>query len=161
MHGAGCGEGEAATIARRLVDSNLVGHDSHGVLRVPRYLEWIKDGTLRPNTAPTLVFDSETIAIVDGNRSFGQVTGEFATKLGIAKASTKGIAMIGCAIAGTSGASAIGRTWRRRRARFRCTFSIRRARSAWRPSVAATAGSRPIRSRSACPSPTPIRSCST
>ncbi len=95
MHGAGCGEGEAATIARRLVDSNLVGHDSHGVLRVPRYLDWIKDGTLRPNTAPTLVFDSETIAIVDGNRSFGQVTGEFATKLGIAKARTKGIAMIG------------------------------------------------------------------
>ena len=95
MHGAGCGEGEAATIARRLVDSNLVGHDSHGVLRVATYLGWIKDGTLRPNTAPTLVFDSETIAIVDGNRSFGQVTGEFATKLGIAKASTKGIAMIG------------------------------------------------------------------
>src|SRR6185295_18538678 len=89
MRGGGCGEGEAATIARRLVDSNLVGHDSHGVLRVPRYLDWIKDGTLRPNTAPTLVFDSETIAIVDGNRSFGQVTGEFATKLGIAKASTK------------------------------------------------------------------------
>ena len=90
MHGAGCGEGEAATIARRLVDSNLVGHDSHGVLRVPRYLDWIKDGTLRPNTAPTLVFDSDTIAIVDGNRGFGQVTGEFATKLGIAKARDEG-----------------------------------------------------------------------
>ena len=53
MHGAGCGEGEAATIAQRLVDSNLVGHDSHGVLRVSLYLDWIKDGTLRPNTAPT------------------------------------------------------------------------------------------------------------
>jgi hydroxycarboxylate dehydrogenase B len=95
MGAAGCGEGEAATIARRLVDSNLVGHDSHGVLRVPKYLDWIKDGTLRPNTAPTLVFDSDTIAIVDGNRGFGQVTGEFATRLGIAKAREKGIAMIG------------------------------------------------------------------
>ena len=95
MQGAGCGEGEAATVARRLVDSNLVGHDSHGVLRVPRYLDWIKDGTLRPNTAPTLVFDSDTIAIVDGNRGFGQVTGEFAAKLGIAKARAKGIAMVG------------------------------------------------------------------
>jgi uncharacterized oxidoreductase len=95
MHAAGCGEGEAATIARRLVDSNLVGHDSHGVLRVARYVDWIKDGTLRPNASPTLVFDSDTIAIVDGNRSFGQVTGEFATKLGIAKARAKGIAMVG------------------------------------------------------------------
>ena len=90
MHGAGCGDGEAATIARRLVDSNLVGHDSHGVLRVATYLDWIKDGTLRPNTAPTLVFDSDTIAIIDGNRGFGQVTGEFAAKLGIAQGEREG-----------------------------------------------------------------------
>ena len=55
-----------------------------------------------------------------------------------------------CAIAGTSDASATGPTWRRRRARCRCTFSTRRARSASRPSAAATAGCRPIRSRSAC-----------
>ena len=95
MEAGGCGSEEAATIARRLVDSNLVGHDSHGVLRVPRYLDWIKDGTLRPNTAPTIVFDSDTIAIVDGNRGFGQVIGEFAAKLGIAKAREKGIAMVG------------------------------------------------------------------
>ena len=95
MQGGGCDADEAATIARRLVDSNLVGHDSHGVVRVPRYLDWIKDGTLKPNTAPTVVFDSDVIAIVDGNRGFGQVIGEFAAKLGIAKAREKGIAMIG------------------------------------------------------------------
>ena len=95
MQGAGCGLDEAKTIARRLVDSNLVGHDSHGVLRVAKYLEWIRDGTLRPNTTPTVLFDSATIAIVDGNRGFGQVTGEFAARLGIAKARETGIAMIG------------------------------------------------------------------
>jgi uncharacterized oxidoreductase len=95
MRGAGCAPVEAATVAQRLVDSNLVGHDSHGVLRVARYLEWIRDGTLRPNTPPTVVFDSATIAIVDGNRGFGQVIGEFAAMLGIAKAREAGIAMIG------------------------------------------------------------------
>jgi uncharacterized oxidoreductase len=95
MEGAGCGTDEAATVARRLVDSNLVGHDSHGVLRVARYIEWMRDGTLRPNTAPTVVFESDTIAIIDGNRGFGQVIGEFATALGIAKAREAGIAMIG------------------------------------------------------------------
>jgi uncharacterized oxidoreductase len=95
MQGAGCSPDEAKTIARRLVDSNLVGHDSHGVLRVAKYLEWIRDGTLRPNTLPTVVFDSATIAIVDGKRGFGQVIGEFAAKLGIAKARATGIAMIG------------------------------------------------------------------
>jgi len=95
MQGAGCVAEEAETIARRLVDSNLVGHDSHGVLRVPRYLDWIKDGTLKPNTPPTIVFDSDTIAIIDGNRGFGQVIGEFAAKQGIAKARRMGIAMVG------------------------------------------------------------------
>jgi len=95
MQAGGSQPAEARTIARRLVDSNLVGHDSHGVLRVGKYLEWVRDGWLKPNTAPTIVFDSDTIAIIDGNRGFGQVTGEFATSLGIAKAARKGIAMIG------------------------------------------------------------------
>ena len=95
MEGGGSAAAEAHTIARRLVDSNLVGHDSHGVLRVGKYLEWVRDGWLRPNQAATVVFDSDALAIVDGNRGFGQVIGEYATKLGIAKAARSGIAMIG------------------------------------------------------------------
>lgn len=95
MGAAGCNPHEAATVARRLVDSNLVGHDSHGVLRVPKYLEWIRDTTLRPNQDPTVVFDSDSLAIVDGNRGFGQVIGEFAGQLGIRKAARTGIAMVG------------------------------------------------------------------
>jgi hydroxycarboxylate dehydrogenase B len=95
MEAGGSHAAEAETIARRLVDSNLVGHDSHGVLRVGKYLEWVRDGWLKPNTAPTTVFDSDVIAIIDGNRGFGQVVGEQATRLGIGKAAKKGIAMIG------------------------------------------------------------------
>lgn len=95
MQGGGSSADEARTIAQRLVDSNLVGHDSHGVLRVGKYLEWVRDGWLKPNTAPTVVFDSDALAIVDGNRGFGQVVGEFATNLGIKKAAKSGIAMIG------------------------------------------------------------------
>ncbi len=95
MQGGGCHPDEARTVARRLVDSNLVGHDSHGVLRVSKYLEWMRAGTLKPNTAPTVVFESDTIAIIDGHLGFGQVIGEFAAKLGIAKAAAKGIAMVG------------------------------------------------------------------
>ena len=95
MHAAGSSVEVSRTIARRLVDSNLVGHDSHGVIRVSKYLEWMRKGWLLANQPPTLVFDSDTLAIVDGNRGFGQVIGEYATKLGIAKAAKKGVAMIG------------------------------------------------------------------
>lgn len=95
MRAAGCNETEAGTIARRLVDSNLVGHDSHGVLRVGKYLEWMRNGWVKANQTPTIVFESDAIGIVDGNRGFGQVVGEFAGRLGTQKAAQSGIAMIG------------------------------------------------------------------
>jgi len=95
MQAGGSEAREAETIARRLVDANCVGHDSHGVIRVGKYLEWVREGWLRPNQAPSLIVDTDALAIVDGNRGFGQVIGEFAAKLGIAKAAKSGIAMIG------------------------------------------------------------------
>ena len=95
MHASGCNRDEAATIARRLVDSNLVGHDSHGVMRVGKYLEWMRSGWVKPNQTPAVVFESDAIAIVDGNRGFGQVVGEFAGKLGTRKAAKIGIALVG------------------------------------------------------------------
>jgi hydroxycarboxylate dehydrogenase B len=95
MRAAGCNPTEAATIARRLVDSNLVGHDSHGVLRVGKYLDWMRNGWVKANQTPTIVFESDAIAIVDGNLGFGQVVGEFAGHTGTRKAARTGIAMIG------------------------------------------------------------------
>jgi hydroxycarboxylate dehydrogenase B len=95
MQGGGCAAQEATTVARRLVDSNLVGHDSHGVIRVGKYLEWMRDGWVKANQTPSIVFETDTIAIVDGNRGFGQIVGEFAGKLGTAKAAKSGIAMVG------------------------------------------------------------------
>jgi uncharacterized oxidoreductase len=95
MAGGGSYAGEARTIANRLVDSNCVGHESHGVIRVGKYLEWARAGWLVPNATPSIVFDSDALAIIDGNRGFGQVVGEFATNLGVAKAAKTGISMIG------------------------------------------------------------------
>jgi hydroxycarboxylate dehydrogenase B len=95
MAAGGSATDEAATIARRLVDSNLVGHDSHGVIRVSKYLEWVRAGWLVPNQRPSVAVESDAFAIIDGNRGFGQVIGEFATRHGIAKAARTGIALIG------------------------------------------------------------------
>jgi hydroxycarboxylate dehydrogenase B len=95
MQGGGCNAEEAGIVARRLVDSNLVGHDSHGVIRVGKYLEWMRNGWVKANQAPTVVFETDSIAIIDGNRGFGQVVGEFAGRLGTAKAAKGGIAMVG------------------------------------------------------------------
>jgi uncharacterized oxidoreductase len=95
MQGGGSNATEAVTVARRLVDSNLVGHDSHGVIRVGKYLEWVRAGWLVPNASPMVAFDNDAMAIVDGNRGFGQVVGEYAGALGTRKAAATGIAMVG------------------------------------------------------------------
>ena len=95
MRGGGCGEREAQAVATRLVDANCVGHESHGVIRVAKYLDWVRDGTLRPNTAPTTIVDTPVLAIIDGNRGFGQVIGEHAARIGIEKAAKTGIALVG------------------------------------------------------------------
>src|SRR5438309_7286881 len=38
---------EAATVAASLVDANLCGHDSHGVIRIMQYLTYLEDGRLK------------------------------------------------------------------------------------------------------------------
>ena len=72
---AGCSPEEADRIARRLTGANLRGHDSHGVIRIPRYVQWIGDGVQVPNQTVTLLLDQPSFAIVDGLYGFGQSIG--------------------------------------------------------------------------------------
>ena len=50
-----CNNYEAKTIAERLCGSNLKGHDSHGIVRVPRYVLWMEWGWVFPNIKPDLI----------------------------------------------------------------------------------------------------------
>ncbi len=100
---AGSSEQEAETIARRLVEANLAGHDSHGAIRVPAYVEWVEAGTLIPNQSISTVFENDAAAVVDGNFGFGQVVGEQAVALGIEKCAAFGLSMVGLRNAGHVG----------------------------------------------------------
>lgn len=86
---------EARTIARHLVASNLVGHDSHGVIRVSRYVSYWREGKIRANQRATIAFETDGLALVDGHRGYGQVIGEQAVRIGIDKAKKCGIALVG------------------------------------------------------------------
>ena len=46
--GVGCGQREAEVVADHLVKANLSGHDSHGVIRAPIYIQWMKSGRVFP-----------------------------------------------------------------------------------------------------------------
>ena len=79
----GCGPSEHNRIAHYLVGANLVGHDSHGVIRAPAYIDWLRAGKVVANQELEIVFENDAIAVVDGRFGFGQVMGEEAMKLGI------------------------------------------------------------------------------
>jgi uncharacterized oxidoreductase len=91
---AGCRPPENERIAHYLVESNLVGHDSHGVIRVPIYIQWLREGKVLANQELRVVFQNDCIAIVDGQFGFGQTMGEKAMELGLAKVRKQGVAVV-------------------------------------------------------------------
>lgn len=70
---AGTPDDEADRVARSLVDANLCGHDSHGLIRIPQYLGAIADGRLKPGAAFTVLKQTAALLVVDGGWGLGQV----------------------------------------------------------------------------------------
>jgi uncharacterized oxidoreductase len=91
---AGSEPEEAQAIARHLVDANLTGHDSHGVIRVPIYLNRLRQGGVRCNQHVSTVVDAGALVVLDGNGGFGQVIGEEAMRIGMSKAASLGAAVV-------------------------------------------------------------------
>jgi len=94
---------EALAISENLVNSNLSGHDSHGVVRIPRYLMWERTDNLKFGQQADIAADGDAFAIIDGNKGFGQVVGKQAVDIGINKAKQNGIAIIALRRAGHLG----------------------------------------------------------
>jgi hydroxycarboxylate dehydrogenase B len=74
---------EARRVADNLVLANLTGHDSHGVGMIPRYVDAVLEGGLKPNAQARVTLDTGTLLAVDGSRGYGQVVGEQAMRLAI------------------------------------------------------------------------------
>lgn len=92
---AGAPADVASFMAHSLVVGNLMGHDSHGVIRIPRYVQQINERQLKPAAKPEIIKETETTALVGGNWTFGQVSTKFATELAIAKARKANVAAVG------------------------------------------------------------------
>lgn len=91
----GVPEGDAAWIAQVLVRANLQGHDSHGVIRIPQYVEEWRQGKLDPRAKPEVLHEGPATALVDGRGGLGQIIAREAMSLAIRKAGEVGIAAVG------------------------------------------------------------------
>jgi len=91
---AGCSKEEGGRIGRYLVSANLSGHDSHGVVRVPRYATQKKNGTVIADVTVDVVVDTPVIAVVEGKYGFGQTVTPQAVQIGIHKAKKNGLSAV-------------------------------------------------------------------
>ena len=94
---------EAKRIATYLTTANLTGHDSHGVIRVPVYIRWLKTGFVVPNQTAEIVVDTASLAVVDGKFGYGQTVTPQAVRIGIEKCKKAGLAAVALRNAGHIG----------------------------------------------------------
>jgi uncharacterized oxidoreductase len=91
---AGCSAAEGTRIGKYLVSANLTGHDSHGVARVPRYVQWTRDDLIHPDRQVEAVVDTPVLAVLDGKHGFGQTVAPQAVEIGIGKCKAMGLSAI-------------------------------------------------------------------
>ena len=73
LSAAGLPAKQAVVATDHLVESNLVGHDSHGVIRIPYYVKGLRSGELAPVGNQKVVRETPSTLVLDANHSFGIV----------------------------------------------------------------------------------------
>src|SRR6516162_10600339 len=94
LKAAGASDEEASAVAVGCVNANLAGHDSHGVIAIPTYIDRVKAGHIVPGAPWKVVQESATTTVIDGHWGFGfhvnakamQITIEKAEKANVAAA---------------------------------------------------------------------------
>lgn len=90
--GAGASEEEAAIVSKHSIGANLAGHDSHGIIQIPTYIDRVKRGHIVPGAPFDIIRESSTTTVIDGNWGFGYAVSERAMDITIEKAKRHSVA---------------------------------------------------------------------
>ena len=90
----GAPAGPAGQVAASLVLSNLVGHDSHGIIRLVQYSGWIANGQIQPAAQPLISQRQQAVAVIDGRWGFGQSAARLAVDVVAEAAQASGVAAV-------------------------------------------------------------------
>jgi uncharacterized oxidoreductase len=91
LMGSGTPEEIATLVGDSLVDANLAGHDSHGVMRVIQYLELVEQGVIHPAAEAEVIREHGATVMIDGKWGWGQPSMWLATRSACAKAREFGL----------------------------------------------------------------------
>jgi len=85
---------DAVLVADILIEANLRGHHSHGVIRIPSWVKGLDCGALKSVCQPSVVRDKGATALIHGDYGLGPVVAQKATDLVLQKAKNFGIGLV-------------------------------------------------------------------
>ncbi len=88
-------DADGALVADSMVQADLWGHQSHGLLRLPWYAARLRSGAMRAVTDPSVLSDTGPLVLLDGRDGIGQVLTERARRLAVDRARTHGVGVVG------------------------------------------------------------------
>jgi LDH2 family malate/lactate/ureidoglycolate dehydrogenase len=92
---AGVDKEKADIVADSLIQADLRGVESHGVVRTKVYLERIEKNMIDPSSMVEIESESDATALINGKNNFGSVVGSKALEVAIGKAKEKGAGIVG------------------------------------------------------------------
>lgn len=90
----GLGSEDAKIITDVLLNTEMRGVFTHGFFRVPNYVNCVRAGGIKRNCELTVVADTPSWALVDGNDGLGIVISYKAMQLAMKKAKENGIGIV-------------------------------------------------------------------
>lgn len=94
LAGAGTPADLAELVARALIEANLVGHDSHGIIRLRQYTGMVQAGQVQPAARAAITHQFGATAVVDGRFGWGQPAAQLATRTAADMASALGVSAV-------------------------------------------------------------------
>src|SRR5215213_6404329 len=91
----GVPEVDGALVADSLVQADLWGHQSHGLLRLPWYAARIRSGAMTARTDPAVLPDTGPLVLLDGRDGIGQVLTDRARETAVDQARAHGVGVVG------------------------------------------------------------------
>ncbi len=104
---AGLASGDAEIVAGLMVEADLRGSDTHGVIRLPLYVRRLKAGGINPRANIRIVQEKPATALVDGDNAIGHLVMRFAAMTAIEKARRTGVAWVGARMSNHAGPAAL------------------------------------------------------
>jgi L-2-hydroxycarboxylate dehydrogenase (NAD+) len=102
----GMPSGDAASVAELMLQADLRGTDTHGIARLPIYVQRLKSGAINKNPNIRIVEEAPATALIDGDNGMGHLVMKRAAELAVVKAKANGIGWVGARASNHAGAAA-------------------------------------------------------